>query len=763
MRTIRFTKAAILLSFLLFTLNAHSEEIMHASDLQIQGNKRIDIEAIKLQIKSNPSSFSSEDISKDVTTLYQTGFFDKVDATLSDSNGSHLIFKVSEKPLVRKVFIKGNDDISEGDLAEILKFGEKRFFDKNKVSSLERNVVTFYQTKGYNDAAISHESTEVGDNQVDVTFSVTEGKRYKLRKISFRGLNLIDADDLKDVMQTRTYSWYKSWILGTGRASEEVLQADRAAIRQFFLDHGFIEGTVSEANVTSEKDSGDVEVSFDVHEGKEFKIGKITASGDLVEDNAEKTLDGIKSKEDKVFNGTQIRQDSFTISDKFGDQGYAFANVVPNTDVKSEDGIVNIDFQTTKGKKVSINRINIKGNEKTYDNVIRRELKVQESQLYSSSKIKRSQALLTRLGYFDEVNITNETIPGRDDLVDLNVNVKEAKTTGSFSVGAGYSTTDGTLFNARLSENNIFGTGRRLDLNADIGSQRNNVSAAVSDRRLLDTDLSGSVEGFRSSRTFYDFEKILTGGAVSFGYPLENWFGETFEDFNTNIRFEGANVDINRVEANSAILIRNSAGTSSLLDITPSITRNTINNPLNPTSGSMQVLSFETAGFGGDNEYYLVEARNTVYYPFAETSIGDFTFSNRTRFGYGKSLNDDPFPLFKRYFPGGINSVRGYDPRKMGPSENGSVYGGSKQFINNAEMLFPLINSAGIKGVLFYDCGQAFIDNQSIDFSLLRQSWGFGIRWLSPMGPLRFEFGFPIARKEGEDSMQPMFTFGAPM
>jgi outer membrane protein insertion porin family len=207
-----------------------------------------------------------------------------------------------------------------------------------------------------------------------------------------------------------------------------------------------------------------------------------------------------------------------------------------------------------------------------------------------------------------------------------------------------------------------------------------------------------------------------------------------------------------------------SAGKSTASAITPSLIRNTINNPLNPTDGSRQTLSVEFAGLGGDQDFYLVEARNSWFYPMVKTEVGEFVLSNRTTFDYGDSLNDDPFPLYRRFFPGGINTVRGYRNRTLGPTDiNGREYGGSKQLINNLEVIFPLINSAGFKGVVFYDAGQAFDDNQSIDISLLRQAWGYGIRWASPMGPIRIEFGYPIDRQPGERSVQTMFSFGAPL
>lgn len=742
---------------------AWSEGSVSVQGIDIAGNQRVDSEAIKLQIKKQSGTITTEEVTEDIKTLYSTGFFDQVEASVVESGGRTLLrFTVAEKPLVRKAYVKGNKEVSEGDLSEIVKFGEKRFLDKARIDGFKRSMISLYQAKGYNDASVDASVVPVGENQVDITFIVSEGSRYKLRKVQFKGLNEIDADDLRDVMQTKRYKWYSSWLFGTGRLNNDMLDADRSAIRQYFLDNGFIEATISDPQTEVDKDKAEIVVSFLVNEGKRYKFGSITASGDLVDGDKEKTLEEIDSKSGETFSAAKIRQDSFKISDKFGDEGYAFANVQPLTDVQEAEGVVNINFTSSKGKVVSVNRINIFGNDKTYDNVIRRELKVQEADQYSSSKVKRSQKLLERLGYFDEVSISNEPAPGADNAVDLNVNVKEAKSTGSFSIGAGYSTSDGPIATAKLSENNILGTGRRVDLSVDVGTETNNATLTLSDRKLNDTNLSGSIEGFRSERKFDDFNRVMTGGALAFGYPLEEVFGESLNDINAGLRYELLNVDISDVDDSAATLIKASEGSAVSSAINPTLSRNTINNPLNPRTGSNQVLSYERSGLGGDVEYELYEARNTFYYPLFDSWIGEFVFSDRLRYDYGKSLNDDAYPLFKRFFPGGINSVRGYESRSLGPKEGDSEYGGSKQFVNNAELIFPLINSAGIKGVFFYDMGQAYDDNQSLDFSELRKSWGFGIRWMSPLGPLRFEFGFPIQRREGEDRMQPAFSFGVP-
>ncbi|MCB0340467.1 MAG: BamA/TamA family outer membrane protein, partial [Bdellovibrionales bacterium] len=268
-----------------------------------------------------------------------------------------------------------------------------------------------------------------------------------------------------------------------------------------------------------------------------------------------------------------------------------------------------------------------------------------------------------------------------------------------------------------------------------------------------------------SDREFVDFDREQVGGGVRAGYPMEEFFGEWAKDVRFSLGYEYLEIDISNVDKEDAAqLVIDSEGRTSTSAFTPSLVRNTINNPLNPTSGSRQAISLEGAGLGGSEQYYLLELQQQWYQPLLETTVGTFIFSWRTRFGYGNTFDDDPFPLFKRYFPGGINSVRGYENRTLGPrDEDGNEFGGSKELINNLEIIFPLVESAGLKGVTFYDIGEAFDDDQSVDLGDLRKAWGYGFRWTSPLGPIRIEFGFPIGKKPDEDSMVTMFSFGAPL
>ncbi len=730
--------------------------------ISIVGARRINEAAIQAQLKHTKGPVTEDQISDEVKTLYRTGFFERITVRFEDSSsGRVLVYEVVEKPVIRKVFIKGNEEVKEGDFGGVFNLGTRRFLDRARLDGMARAAVQFYQNKGFYDAAVTYAVTSISPEQSDVTFTVSEGKRFRISEVRFRGAKKLDGDDLRSKIETKRYKWWSSWLLGTGRLNRDMLQTDKAIIAQQLLDHGLIDGTVSEPAI--ERVDDHLVVVFDLNEGPEYRVGSISASGDLVSGSVSETVKDVSLKTGEIFNASEARKDAFAISDKFSDIGYAFVNVVPKTSINRAEKTVGIEYTVAKGKPVTVRRVSIKGNAKTYDNVIRRDVKIAEGELYSSSKIRRTETLLRRLGYFEEVTIGNDPVADRADQIDLNVNVREAST-GSFSAGAGFSSTDGVIFNSSIGENNLFGTGRQLSLNVDLGSLRNNAVLSFVDPRVNDSYLSTGVDVQHASRELIDFTRSATGAGFTVGYPLEQLFGSWAQDISASLRYDLMSVDIENVAANASPLIVQSAGQSVISAFTPQLIRNTIDNPLNPTRGVRQLIGVEVAGFGGDQEYYLISAANSWYTPVVSLSNGPIIFSLRTRLDYGKSLTDDPFPLYKRFYPGGITSVRGYRNRTLGPRDDqGRQYGGSKEFINNAEFIVPLVSSAGISGVVFYDVGEAFDDDTNIEFSELRRAYGGGIRWQSPMGPIRIEFGFPGDRRPGERSMVTLFSFGAPL
>lgn len=745
----------LLASLVLFAGAAAAETVR---DIGFEGNQRVEDSTIRLQVSSKVGSELDRDaVEKDTKEIYRSGFFKKVTAKFDKGK---LIFVVVEKPSIRTVFIKGNEELTKETLLEKLNLGGRRFLDRGKVKAGIEAAKKYYTEQGLFGTEIEYEVADAGENQVDLTFDVKEGDKKYVKDIVFEGNKAIDSSDLMGAIDSRTYSWWRTWITGRGVLKDEVLDNDVRQITRYYLARGYVDVRVTKPSV-EEIDKG-LKVVFQIEEGPVYQFRKITATGTLVDNSEAKTLEGIKSKSGEIFNVDNLREDTFAITDKYTDTGYAFANVTPDTNIDRQARQVDINFQIDKGKLVHVNRVNISGNDKTGDNVVRRSLKVNEAEQYSSSKVRKSQELLQRLGYFDEVTITPD--PSEyEDQVDLNVAVREG-TTGTFSIGAGVSSGDGFILSSRISENNIFGTGNALTLDLNNGTRRENYILSFDDPRVNDSYLSLGADALRVRREFDKFDRLQTGGAVTAGYPL--WFlgPEARDDVRASLRYELTKVEIDHVDLDAPTLIQNEKGTSTSSSITPKIVRNTIDNPIDPSTGSRQSASVEVAGLGGDQEFWLTEVSNTIYYPIAKTSYGNFVISQRINLGYGDTMNNDTFPLFKRFFPGGINSVRGYDSRKMGPKDaQGNEFGGSKQLVANFDLIFPLVNSMGLSGVTFFDIGDAFDDNESIDIGSLRKAVGWGIRWRSPIAPIRIEVGYPLDKEDGDKSMVFNFSFGSPM
>lgn len=732
------------------------------SRIEIAGNTRVDDGTVRLQISSEEGKpLDSALVDADVKEIYRTGFFEQVVAKLRRKGDERvLVFEVVEKPALRQVLLQGNEEVSDEKLKEKLNIEARRFLDKRKIIAGIEAAKAYYQDEGYYDTEIEFIVTPVEQNQVDLTFVVEEGEEKKLREVVFEGNRDIEDSDLEDVVKTSAYSWWSSWLTGSGLVKAEQLKEDSLLLSRYYLNSGYADVRVADGEIEEIEDG--LRVTFKIEEGPVYQFGEITASGDLLNESVEDTLRETESKSGEVFSVDLLRKDTFVVSEKFTDIGYAFANVEPSTDIDRESRVVNVDFAVDKGSLVYVDRIELSGNEKTADNVIRRSLKIQETELFSSSRIRRSQQLLERLGHFDEVTITPEP-SGEKDKLDLTVAVREGST-GTFTAGAGVSSGDGFILHGRVSENNLFGTGNSLGADLNLGTRNENYVLSFDNPRLNDSYWSMGIDLLSVEREFDDFDREQIGGSLTFGYPLTFLGPEYLDDIRFSLRYELLRVDISDVEEDAPSLIIDQEGRTTSSSVTPRLVRNTIDNPLNPTEGSRQVASIELAGIGGDQEFWLVRLSNTLYHPLIDTGVGPLVFSQRTRFGYGETFDGEDFPLFRRFFPGGINSVRGFDARELGPKdEEGNEYGGNKQLVANFELIFPLFPPIGLKGVGFYDIGNAFDDDENIDFSELRHAAGWGIRWNSPLGPIRIEIGYALDREEGEDSVVTHFSFGAPL
>jgi outer membrane protein insertion porin family len=753
---------------------ATAQDDVRIDRVVITGNQRVEEEAIRAQVRAQPGTrLNEETVDNDIRAIHRMGFFDNVAAELSQQDGKWVLtYRVTERPLIREVHIEGNKKISREDLEGALKVRPKTIFDPEKVRRGIEEAKKLYEKKGYLDASITYTTEPVGENEMVLTYRIDEGKVVRITHLVFEGVRAFSARQLRNVMQTKQ-AWFLSFVTGAGNLDSDVLKTDIERLTAFYYDHGYIDVKIDEPVIKREKTGLTVTIKID--EGQQYKVGSVDISGDLLPDMAA-ARKRLSLAPGDVFRTSKLREDITALTEVYGDQGYAFVNVTPDTTVNPATKTVDVTYKVSKGPEVYIDKIDITGNTKTRDKVIRRELQVQEQQRFSGTKLRRSQERLRRLGFFEDINITTRRAESEDRL-DLLVDVKEAST-GTFSAGAGISSGETFLFNVRLSEINLFGRGQRLILNADVGSIRRNFTLDFTDPYLYDTQVTGRFTLFNWRLIYDQFTRSGTGGSVGALYPLTalGWgslAGYSLEDTRAGMDYRIEDADISDVSPNAPAPIQVAQGTSLTSSVTPRLFRDTRNHPFDPTAGSLQDLSFQFAGLGGDSKFIKLDARGRWYFPvWKSPSLGTFVLSHGTTLGYGFSYSGDTseLPLFERYFPGGINSVRGFKILSLGPrttvtdtyglNEGAFPIGGSEQLIFNNEFIFPIVEGLGLKGVVFFDAGNAFTTFQGIDFGEMRMSVGGGFRWLSPIGPLRIEVGFPLNEHVGDQTQTVMFSFG---
>ena len=771
----RALPVGIMLGLLLpLTARAIVGEGVRIDRVVITGNQRVEEEAIRVQVRSQPGSLLNEEtVDNDIRAIYRMGFFDNVEATIAQENGLWVLtYQVAERPLIREVHIEGNNKISREDLDGAFKVRPNTILEPEKVRRGIDEAKKLYEKKGYLDASIDYTTAPVGEHELVLTYKINEGKPVRITKLIFEGARAFSKRQLQSVMQTKE-EWFLSFLTGAGNLDNEVLKTDVERLTAFYYDHGYIDVKIDEPVVQREKAGLTVTVKID--EGDQYKVGTVDIGGDLLPDMSPAHT-RLNLAPGDVFRTSKLREDITALTEFYGDQGYAFVNVTPDTIVNSAAKTVDVTFKVSKGPEVYIDKIDITGNTKTRDKVIRRELQVQEQQRFSGSKLRRSQERLRRLGFFEDINITTRKAESEDRL-DLLVDVKEAST-GSFSAGAGISSGENFLFNVRLSEINLFGRGQRLTLNADFGQIRRNFSLDFTDPYIFDTQVTGRFTLFNWQLIFDQFTRGGTGASIGALYTFTalGWNtlgGYSLEDTRLGVEYRIEDASITDVGSTASATIRAEEGSQLTSSITPRLFRDTRNHPFDPTAGSLQDFSFEFAGIGGQSKFIKAEARTRWYYPFYKSpTFGTFVFSMGGNLGYGLGYSGRrELPLFERYFPGGINSIRGFRILSLGPRNvvsdafgdtHTEAEGGSQQLIFNNEIIFPIVESLGLKGVLFFDAGNAFLAAQGITLNEMRMAAGGGFRWLSPIGPLRIEVGFPINPQPTDDKQTVMFSFGGP-
>lgn len=746
----------------------------------IEGNSRVDAEAIRIHVESRAGAeLDPATVDRDVRSIFGMGFFDDVGVERrAEEAGTILVFRVIERPLVREIQVRGNDKIDDDDLEAAFKVHPRTILDAQKVRRGIDDAKKLYEEKGYLDVEITPHYTKVPDtpnNEVVVTYMVNEGEIVRIQEIAFEGNDVFSDRRLRGVITTKT-EWFLSGFTGAGVMNAEALKTDTERVTAYYYDNGYITVRVDEPKV-ERRDDG-LYVTFKVDEGEVFVVGDIQFAGDVRADL--ELRDGLDLRPGEVFRSSQLRKDILKITDRYGDVGYAFVNIEPETAIDQSAQKVDVTYKIDQGPEVTIDKIIITGNTKTRDKVLRRELKVHEQERFSGTKLKKSRDALNRLGFFQEVNLT--TRRGRDESkLNLQVDVKEGQT-GALTAGAGFSSADSLLFNARITENNLFGRGQRAVVNADFGAIRQNFILSFTEPYLFDIPLIATADAFSWRLDFDDFTREGTGAGLRFLYPVvdigyEDLFGWSLEEVRIGAEYRIEQTDITDIARRSPPSIVAEEGRSLTSSLRPILSRDTLNSRFDPTRGSSQEFSFEIAGLGGDSEFFKVDARTRHFWPIYKLpGFGTFVYSIAGTLGYGqgkRGQSGSELPLFERYFPGGIHSIRGFQARTLGPrevirdaqgrKEDTDPIGGSRQFVLNNEFIFPIVEPLGLKGVLFFDAGNAFLDDDGWDLGEVRYAVGGGIRWLSPLGPVRIELGIPLNKDSEDKTSVILFSFGAPL
>ncbi|MBW2015552.1 MAG: outer membrane protein assembly factor BamA [Deltaproteobacteria bacterium] len=720
--------------------------------LEVTGNRRVESEAILSVVESKKGeALDYDQLDKDLRAIYAMGYFKDVKIETKDGpKGKIVIFVVSEKPSIGSISFKGNRKVKDKVLKQ--EIGIKRYSILN-LSDIKQSINRlreFYRKKGYYNVRIKEKIEDLPQNEVALTYEIDEGEKVFIRHIEFVGNKAFDDGDLKDLMETSEKGWF-SWFTKSGLLDRKKLEFDLQKITAFYHNHGYIKAKTGDPEITVEKGDG-LTITIQVIEGPQYKVDRVSVTGDMIKPE-EELLKQVHITKEKYFKRETVRRDVMSLREIYADEGYAYVEVVPYTKENDEKHLVDITYKVSKGPKVRIERINITGNTYTRDKVIRRELELIEGDYFSGRGLKKSTANINRLGYFENVEVQPKK-GSAEDLMIVDINVKE-RATGSFSLGAGYSSFEKTVGSFNISERNLFGKGLKLSGSARLGSRTTEFDIKFVEPWLFDRRLSMGIDAFNWKREYRDYTKDSTGGALQFKFPLG------LDEYTTGlVRYSYDNADISDVADTAALAIREMVGNHVTSSIRLGIIRDSTDRPWNTTSGSKNSLYFEYAGgiLGGDVYFNRYEFKTEWYFPLPWETV----FMARGRWGYIQSRSGGILPIYQKYFIGGINTVRGFDYQNISPKDpaTGDRIGGEKMMVYNFEYRFPVAKKQGVVGLVFVDAGNVFGSGEGFSFGGLKKSFGTGIRWYSPVGPIRIEYGWVIGPKKDEPTGNLEFMIG---
>lgn len=758
----------LLMSFVAIAILPCAEAFAEkVKEIKVESNVKIEDDAVLAMINSRKGDLDRAQVTRDIKNIFKSGYFEDVAAEYDEKTDS-LIFRVKEKLTIRKFAIRGNKKIDKEDILEEIKTKQYGYLNIKTLKDDIEKIRKLYDSKGYFLADIDYEIEELGKNEIALILKVNEQKKVLIKRINFLGNKIFRDSELKKVMITKEGGFF-SFLTGSGKFNEEAFEHDREILQQYYGKEGYINAKITGPRLYLSKDMKSLFLNIMIDEGEQFSVGKVSVEGELLK-SKEELMDMIEIEEGQIADSMKIRGDVQKLTNLYADQGYAYANIIPRPIPAKGKNVIDLTFDIQKGNKVYIERINISGNTDSRDKVIRRELQIKEGDLYSFTKIKESRENLERLGYFEEVRISTPVGTSQDKM-NINIEISE-KPTGAFQVGAGFNSLENFQFISQLQKRNLFGRGYDVALQANIGGRTKRFNLYWVDYWFLDSNVGLRLNAFNEQWRFIDFDLERKGGSLGFDFTL-------YKRGLHRVRLSTLyNIEVNDY-TNIQETVENLFDDGTLSSFALTLARDTRNRIFEPTEGSLLSATATIAGgfLGGSNSFAKFTGQFKKFIPVSKSRkplIGGSVLQFNYEMGYVMPLFEDRIPLYQKFFPGGIYTIRGFELRSLGPtlpvatSSDPSGFitddfatGGNKQIIFNVEYLFPIFTAAGLKGVVFYDMGNAFASGENFNLYKLRYSMGFGIRWFSPVGPLRFEWGFPLDKKKDESAVVFDFTIGS--
>ena len=744
-----FFVCALLLGAVPASAQGPAQPAIVVKDFSLQGNRRVQEAVILGRISTKVGmTFSPTRLADDIKSVFALGFFDDVQVKVDDFEGGvKITLVVVERPYIRDIQFSGNKKFDANQVQEKIDLKLGSVYNPVEVNRAGEKIKEAYEEEGYFEVAVAPDADRLADGDVTVLFKITEGRRVTIEEILFTGTKGLTPKQIKEAMLTQE----RQYFVLRGTLQRQKLDEDMDRIVQLYNDYGFIQARVESHSVDIDRARARVVIRINVVEGAQFRVGGLDVTG-----NAVLPVEEIRRRilliPNDLFSRSKLRDSVKNIQDLYGVIGRASADVTPVSTQDNVNLLVNITFEISEGPEVFVERINISGNTRSEDRILRREIPMHEGDLFTTAKLVRARQKLVNLGYFEGVKATTSPGSSKEKIV-VNIEVQE-KPTGLFSIGGGYSSQDGFLGSVDLSQRNFLGKGWEVFLRIRAGGSTQQGTIGFTEPWLFDRPLAAGFDLFNNRRVFDDYTVNSLGGDIRFSHPI----GE-YSRWNAFYRLTQDTVS--DVADNASTSLQEEKGTrvTSLVGLT--LSRDTRDSAFEPTKGGQMSLATDFAGLGGDSKFVRAIGAVSYFFPLWWNHV----LAARGTIGYAIGWSTESVPLFERFFLGGPNSIRSFKAQQVSPVDSsGTRIGGNAEVLGNVEYIIPLF--FGIRAALFYDVGNVYgpdvAGGTAFDITDVRHAVGFGLRWASPFGPLRVDYGFKVDRRKNESIGEFQFSVGAP-